>query len=222
MNRFRIVASVFLLACFSFAVSGQKPVAKLKPVSKKTVLCQINGVSFSCPKGFSAFFRDEPSGLQLFRSNADKNFGLFILVSNQASDEKELLINVTKTVAAKLFPKQSSDYAWKDGDVVRFGDNETPMSENQTRSETIRGYNKNHLLFANFRHIEFKNKKFFVGYVIETANGKDAEELFAEELSDAGYQTCDAQMKLIYSITGEKIKKGDVPCGVTVEVAASP
>jgi hypothetical protein len=97
------------------------------------------------------------------------------------------------------------------------------MSKSQTRSETIRAYNKNHLLFANFRHIEFNRRKFFVGYVIETATGKDAQELFAEEeLSDAGYQTCDAQMKLIYSITGEKIKKGDVPCGVTVEVAASP
>ncbi|HEX8250767.1 MAG TPA: hypothetical protein VF599_21515, partial [Pyrinomonadaceae bacterium] len=168
-------------------------------------------------------FRDEPSGLQLFRSKADKNFGLFILVPNRDSDEKGLLMNVTKTVAAKLFPKQPADYEWKDGNVVRFGDDETPMSKSRTRSETFRVYNKNHLLLANFRHIEFDRKKFFVGYVIETATGKEAEELFAaEEIADAGYQTCDAQMKLIYSITGEKIKKGDAPCEVTMEVAASP
>ena len=217
MNCAKAFLTILLIACFVFLVNGQKSLRKNK-AGVKSALCQINEVSFQCPKGFSNLFKDEKVGLQLFQDNEEKDFGLFIAVPGQEFDETRLYDDLTKSIIGKLFPMQPQDYEWKKADLVRFADSETLMSKNQISSKTIKGYNKKHLVFGNFRHINFNNKHFIVGYFIEIDKSKDAAEQFQTEFADAGYITCNAQLKLIYSITGEKLKKGEEPCEVTVTV----
>jgi len=69
------LVKVFLLislAGFAFVVCGQKPI-KGSTTLTNPILCQINGLTFQCPQGFSEFFKSEKEGLLLFRENKKKN-----------------------------------------------------------------------------------------------------------------------------------------------------
>jgi len=117
-----------------------------------------------------------------------------------------------------MFLDQPEDYEWADSEVIIFRDDKEPMSKNQISSKTIKGYNKKHLLFANFRHINFNEKHFVVGYLIEMEKGKKARKQFKNNFVYSAETNCDAQLELIYSITGEKIKEGEKPCEVIITV----
>ena len=220
MNRVRAFLSVLFI--FAFACAADAQGSNKKSSQKRTVpspvLCRINGLAFQCPKGFTSFFKNEEAGLWLFRENTDKKFGLFVSVPKTTFSENDLFDDLTKTVLAKIFPTQPQNYEWAASETVQFPDNE-PMSKNQISSKTVKGYNKRHLVLGNLRHIAFNEKHFVVGYFIETDKGKDAAEQFENNFADAGYVTCNSQLQLIYSVTGEKLKKDEDPCEVTVTVA---
>ncbi len=63
-----------------------------------------------------------------------------------------------------------------------------------------------------YRHLVVEKKNILVGYMAEFDRGKEAEEMFKVSSGGESMPGCDASVKVIFSITGEKISERNSPC----------
>ncbi|MCA1624926.1 MAG: hypothetical protein LC768_01850 [Acidobacteria bacterium] len=157
--------------------------------------------------------KDETSGLLLFKDSDLKSLGFFVIAKSAVADKNQVINDAKKALLQKLFPKQSQNYIWKPINITFFG-KDKPMSKFDVSFGAEKGYNQTQLIFFNFRQVNFKERDVFIGYIYEHPSGINAKKGFEGNFDDSLYNSCIAQVELVYSITGEKIAKDMHPCSI--------
>ncbi len=179
--------------------------------SKKGQVLTLNGITFARPKRYALLPSD--TGNVIFMYNKNLREGLFIAALS-APFNQEVITNLIKTSVGKSFPKEPQTWVWKQaGDYQKISNFETGGGKSL-------GFNKKHLVVAQYRHLVFEKKGILVGYVYEGSKGKQAEEEFNMDYGSGTVvmvdpiTVCDDSVEIIYSITGEKIDENNPPCGL--------
>jgi hypothetical protein len=195
---------MIIVCCLALATSSTGQRAPRKN-------CRIGEVAFACPKGLKPLPIEPTPELALFFR---KDVGLFVASPLPGFDEQKFTSEVTKTILAKAFPKESQSYEWK---PLKFSD---VVSRFEIGGGMVQGFNGSMGVIVKYRHLKVQGKEIFVGYAAELATGTDARENFQRGLGGDSIGTiagCEASVEVIYSITGERINKTNPPCSIDVE-----
>jgi hypothetical protein len=111
-----------------------------------------------------------------------------------------------------FFPKETLPYQWKSTDLLR------KVSKFEVKDALEKGFNRNHLLLFEYRHVIFNQRDVVVATLFEARKGKPAEAMFNDQAAAASMTTCRAAAELIYSVTGEKIVPERPPCELLANV----
>jgi len=103
-------------------------------------------------------------------------------------------------------------YQWKVADTLR------KVSRFEVGGGLAKGFNNNHLLVFEYRHVVYNQRDVFVGTIFEARKGKPAEAMFKGEEAAMSMTTCGAAAELIFSFTGEKIDPERPPCELIANV----
>ena len=174
----------------------------------KLSTCQVNGVTFPCPKGLVSI----PSNLSentLFLYNKKEKFGVFVVVPNTPFDEQQIISKTVELVASQWSNTGSQPFAWKPIKYFK------PVSEFETSGGSLKGFNQKIMIQVDYHRLAIKQKSIFVGYVSETAKGNEARDAFSGDAFALPSSACEDSVKIIYSLTGEKENEVDPPCEFT-------
>jgi hypothetical protein len=171
----------------------------------------LNGVVFTMPDGYVRL-PGETRANSVFLYDKKYKDGMVVAVPAGPFVEPELLKNLMKDSQRAFFPKEALPYQWKSTDLLR------KVSKFEVKDALEKGFNRNHLLLFEYRHIVFNQRDVFVGTIFEARKGKPAEEMFNGEAAAASMTTCRASAELIYSVTGEKIDPDRPPCELLANV----
>ncbi|MDQ3799211.1 MAG: hypothetical protein M3384_07165 [Acidobacteriota bacterium] len=204
------------LLCSTYSVDGQvSRRAKVKPqaAAKKTALCKSNNFSFLCPKGYEILLRgDDATGIFLAR-NSKFGYSLFVIAPKDAFDREKLISETTLTVLKTLYPKESMDYRWRDGEFYH----QNPSSRFEVSRKQSLGFNGNQIVTVVYRQISFKDKNLIIGTVVHGLDtGEAAERDFDEDIWINSGACFDASA-IIRRFTGEKPSDKFDVCTVTIE-----
>ena len=211
-----IFLTFFALLCFTFSENAQTKSTKNKTktqVVKKIVECKSNELSFPCPKGLKVVLNGETDGTFLARE-PKYGYSIFVIAPIDNVDEKGLISDVIGKSLKTLFSKESQEYRWKDTKYL----NDKSASKFEVGKKLAQGFNGKQRVLVDYRHISFNNKNIFVGYLYEMDRGKEAEELFNNNLGGGQASGCQDVVEIIYSITGEKKSDEESPCDLVIGI----
>lgn len=171
----------------------------------------LNGVVFTIPERYSRLPADTRAN-SIFLYDKQYQDGMVVAVPATPFAEAELLRNLRTDSQRAFFPKQTLPYQWKSTDLLR------KVSKFEVKDALEKGFNRNHLLLFEFRHVVFNQRDVFVGTIFEARKGKPAEAMFNGEAAAASMTTCRAAAEVIYSVTGEKIDPDRPPCELLANV----
>jgi hypothetical protein len=201
-------ASLGTEASLSF---GQEASHKASPKTP----CVAGTINFTCPKGFTSLPTEAGSNLALlFRK--DYSLGLFVVVPEPGYDEQKIVGGAIKTALARFFPKEPEAYFWKPMPVSG------SISKYEVSGAMAKGFNGALSVIVRYRQLKVRGKEIFVGYVAEIGKGKEAKEFYERGEYGDSMSGCNAAVELIYSITGEKIKDGEMPCMLITDSPGQP
>ncbi|MFL6208096.1 MAG: hypothetical protein ACJ74W_04560 [Pyrinomonadaceae bacterium] len=166
--------------------------------------CTLHGINFVCPQGFKPLAGDTSTD-PVFLFSKRENLGLFITAPTAKIDD-QAVNNMLQAVALKFFPKEPQTFKWA------LKERQGKFSKYDVGGIEIQGFNGRMRLSVQLHHIVFEQKDFFVGYVYELDRGKDAEEMFTQSLGSGNPSGCEAAIRIIYSVTGEKVLESNPPC----------
>ena len=166
--------------------------------------CSVGEVHFACPKDFKPVPLDSTQQFSLYHWKK-YNVGLFIASPASDYDESKFMPSVVKTSLAKIFPKDSQNFSWKD--VPYSG----RISKFEIDGSVVRGFNGSLGILIKYRHLKFNNRNIIVGYAAEFGRGKEAKESFDRGLGGDSMPGCYAVVDVTYSITREKMPENN-PC----------
>ena len=171
----------------------------------------LNGLVFTIPQRYVRLPGEAPAN-SVFLYDKQNRDGMVVAVPAAPFVEAEVLNNLMKDSQRAFFPKETQPYQWKSTDLLR------KVSKFEVKDALEKGFNRNHLLLFEYRHVVFNQRDVFVGTIFEARKGKPAEEMFNDEAAAASMTTCRASAELIYSLTGEKIDPDRPPCELLANV----
>jgi hypothetical protein len=177
----------------------------------KDVRLTLHGVTFSIPPGFTqlpAATNDEV----IFLFGKKSKEGVFVAVPKSHVDEAQINQLVEAALAA-YFPKEEKTYKWVN--PISFD----KVSRFETGNIRSQGYNKHDIVVFEFRRVVFENTELVVGNIFEASKGKDAEEMSKTGGRSSSMSACNAEVHIIFSVTGEKPDPSRLPCEL---VAVAP
>ena len=177
----------------------------------KDVRLTLHGVTFSVPPWFTQLPAPN-SGEAIFLFDKKSKEGIFVAVPGSQIDEaktNELL----KAALATYFPNEEKTYKWQDPASFE------KVSRFETSNIRSQGYNNHDIVVFEFRRVVFQNSELVVGNIFEAAKGKDAEEMSKTGGRNFSMSACNAEVHIIFSVTGEKPDPNRVPCEL---VAVAP
>jgi hypothetical protein len=171
----------------------------------------LNGVVFTIPERYVRL-SGETRANSVFLYDKQYKDGMVVAVPEAPFVEAEVLNNLKKDSQRVFFPKETQPYQWKSTALLR------KVSKFEVKDALEKGFNRNHLLLFEYRHVVFNQRDVFVGTIFEARKGKPAEEMFNDEAAAASMTTCRASADLIFSLTGEKIDPDRLPCELLANV----
>lgn len=182
--------------------------------SKSTRLAPLNGVVVTLPQGYEWVNTQSPGNSYYFYDGKHRE-GMVVVVPPGPFVEPELLKTLKDDCLSTFFMQKkpaTQSYQWKVADTLR------KVSKFEVGGGLAKGFNNNHLLVFEYRHIVFDHRDVFVGTIFEARKGKPAAAMFQGEETAMSMTTCGAAAELIYSFTGEKIDPERRPCELTANV----
>jgi len=182
--------------------------------SKTSRQATLNGVVLALPQGYEWVNGNSPHDSVLVYDGKHRE-GMVVAVLAVPFVEQDVLKTLRDDCQFTFFVKKKSEtqpYQWKVSDTLR------KVSKFEVADGLAKGFNNNHLLVFEYRHIVFNQRDVFVGTIFEARKGKPAEAMFKGEETAMSMTTCSAAAELIYSFTGEKIDPDRPPCELIANV----
>lgn len=174
--------------------------------------CQVEGVRFTCPRGFQAAAAAAGERMSFFLKKKD-DLGLFVAVPPPGAAPEDFAADAAELAVRKLLPAETEPFGWKP--VNNRGGR---LSRHDVFYGGVQGFNGRVWVTAKFRYLRHGERGVVVGYVFEGARGEEAARLFAAGAEMEAMPGCQAAAELVYSVTGEKADPGEPPCELNVEM----
>jgi len=205
-----LVIFLFVVMLFSGAASAQMD---QDPGHSRFLI--LEGVKFSCPKGF-ACTRSRVDGGAIYIP--DRKYDLELVVGIASKDAgPNWFEQLARVAASHVFAKERAEFSWKQLSADELRLTKDRVSKFETGSGGVQGFNGQQRIMFKYRRFKVEGKEIIVGYLLGLGRGAEARALFEQNLGGDSMPGWYAEAHIIASLTGEKytdINPGTVIIGV--------
>jgi hypothetical protein len=156
----------------------------------------IDGVKFSCPKGFTVQMVSGFVTTRLMRIDKYKGAaGVFVMLPGK-NINNEFIEEIATALASALL-KKGAAYKWKRDTIYE------KVSKFETSGGELLGFDGQKLVCFKYRLLSLDGKDVIVGHVFKLSQGEEAKRAFDDGLGGVSPDCISGQLHVIASLTGE-------------------
>ena len=156
----------------------------------------IDGIKFSCPKGFTVQTVSGFVTTRLMRHGKDRA-GVFVMLPGK-NINSEFIEEIANALASRLLKEDGAAYKWKRDTAY------AKVSKFETSGGGLVGFDGQKLVCLQYRLLSLEGKDVLVGKVFELLQGAEAKRAFDNGLGGMSIYSAAGESHVIASLTGEK------------------